>query len=368
MSGGDKSQKTEKPTPKRKREAREQGQVAKSSDLVTWIGLLVTTGLLQASIKLGAQRLPGLLSGMGDLIAHPSQQGAMKFLGTALTTAAIIAAPVVLGMMLVSIVVNLAQVGLVPAWKKLKPNFKALNPASGIKKMFSPASLWELAKAIAKVIVLGLVAWPTFHALTAMVTGPGMALSDIVTTTTQSALRVMRNVAGLGLVIAAVDYAVQRRRINKQMMMTKEEVRQEYKQQEGNPQVRQAMRSRQQAASRNRMIRMVGQADVVVVNPTHYAVALKYDASKGAPEVLAKGVDHLAAKIRLEATKHGVPIVREPATARALYAACEVGQVIPFELYEAVAHLLAFIFSLRARGRAEGYHEFGRELVEAPVG
>jgi flagellar biosynthetic protein FlhB len=110
---------------------------------------------------------------------------------------------------------------------------------------------------------------------------------------------------------------------------------------------------------------MVGTADVVVVNPTHYAVALKYDANRGAPELIAKGADHLAARIRLEATRHHVPIVHEPALTRALYKACPVGALIPFELYEAVAHLLAFIFSLRAQNRAEGYHELGRSLVEA---
>lgn len=366
MAGGDKSQKTEKPTAKRKKEARERGQVAKTPDLVTWTSLLAATLLLQTSLKLGTQKLPDLLDDMARIIAEPSIDKALSYLGTALITAAVIAAPVVLGLIGVSIVGNLAQVGLVPAWKKLKPNFKALNPMQGIKKMFQPASLWELAKSVVKVAILFVVAWPTFNNLVSILTGPGLALGTIVGTVGATALRMIRNIAGVGLVIAAVDYLVQRRRISKELMMTKEEMRQEHKQQEGNPEVRAAIRSRQQAVSRNRMIRAVGQADVVVVNPTHYAVALRYDPAKGAPEVLAKGVDHLAARIRLEATKHGVPIVREPATARALYAACEVGQFIPIELYEAVAHLLAFIFSLRARGRAEGYHEFGRELVEAP--
>src|SRR5207244_2284386 len=141
----------------------------------------------------------------------------------------------------------------------------------------------------------------------------------------------------------------------------------EMKQHEGDPRLRQAIRSRQAAISRNRMIQMVARADVVVVNPTHYAVALKYEATRGAPEVVAKGADYLAARIRREATKHTVPVVHEPALTRALYKACPVGAVIPVQLYEAVAHLLAFVFALRAKGRADGYHEFGRPLVEEPA-
>jgi flagellar biosynthetic protein FlhB len=137
------------------------------------------------------------------------------------------------------------------------------------------------------------------------------------------------------------------------------------KQHEGDPRLRQAIRSRQAAISRNRMIRMVSTADVVVVNPTHYAVALKYDAVRGAPEVVAKGADHLAARIRLEAARHDVPIVHEPTVTRALYRACPIGARIPVELYEAVAHLLAFVYALKARGRSVGYHQLGRELVPA---
>ena len=231
--------------------------------------------------------------------------------------------------------------------------------------MVSPASWWELFKGLLKVAVLAAIAFPTVTHLMTSMAHDGGTLPVIAAMTARTAITLMRNVAGIGLIIAVVDYAVQRRRITKQIMMSKQEIQDEFKQQEGDPKVRQAIRSRQQAVGRNRMLRMVASADVVVVNPTHFAVALRYDAAKGAPEVLAKGADHLALRIRLEATKAGVPIVHEPATARALYKACDVGSVIPIELYEAVAHLLAFIFSLRALGRAEGYHEFGRELVEA---
>ncbi len=365
MAGGDKSQKTEKPTAKRKREAREKGQVAKTPDLVTWVSVLTTTVLLQASVQQGIRTLPRLLAKMATIIAAPSQERAMSFAGEALIVGALVAAPIVLGLLLVSIVVNLGQVGLKPAWKKLKPDFKHLSLMKGLKRIVSPQAWWELTKALVKVVLLGLIAFPTVSHLMVTLARPGVTTTTVVTLTTGTAMTLMRNIAGIGLVIAAVDYIVAKRRINKDLMMTKQEIQDEYKQQEGDPKVRQAIRSRQQAVGRNRMLRMVGQADVVVVNPTHFAVALRYDAVKGAPEVLAKGADHLALRIRLEATKAGVPIVHEPTTARALYKVCEVGQLIPIEMYEAVAHLLAFIFSLRALGRAEGYHEFGRELVDA---
>jgi flagellar biosynthetic protein FlhB len=364
MAAGDRSQKTEKPTPKRLREAREKGQVARSPDLAAWIGLLVTTVLLQTTIKRGASSMPTLLHHMGDQIAKPDEHRALGFFGDAILAAVSIVAPIVIGMLLLNIVVNLAQVGR-PSWKRMKPDVKKLNVAKGIKRMFSLPAWWELLKALLKVTVLGLVAWPTLHGVAMTLTSQGGSLMSIVSTSAKQALTLLRDVAAIGLVIAIVDYTVQRRRVRKDLMMTRHEVKEEMKQQEGDPRLRSAMRSRQQAVSRNRMIRMVSTADVVVVNPTHYAVALKYDANRGAPELIAKGADHLAARIRLEATRHGVPIVHEPALTRALYKACPVGALIPFELYEAVAHLLAFIFSLRAQNRAEGYHELGRSLVEA---
>ncbi|HEY3832696.1 MAG TPA: EscU/YscU/HrcU family type III secretion system export apparatus switch protein [Acidimicrobiia bacterium] len=363
MAAGDRSQKTEKPTQKRMREAREKGQVARSPDLAMWIGLIVTTMLLQATIHRGATTFPGLLHKMGAQIANPDERKALGFFGDGVLSAVSVVAPIAVGMLLLNIVVNLAQVGR-PSAKRLKLDMKRMSPVSGLKRMFSPMAWWELAKAIVKVAVLGAVAWPTVHAVAISLTSQGGSLSAITSATAQHALTLLRDVAAVGLVIAAIDYTVQRRKLRKDLMMTRHEVKEEMRQQEGDPRLRSAVRSRQQAISRNRMIRMVATADVVVVNPTHFAVALKYDAARGAPELVAKGADHLAARIRLEATRNQVPIVHEPALTRALYKACPVGALIPFELYEAVAHLLAFIFALRAQNRAEGYHEFGRSLVE----
>jgi flagellar biosynthetic protein FlhB len=362
VAASDKSQKTEKPTPRKLKEAREKGQVAKSADLAAWTGLLLTTVLLQITVQRGGTALTEILHAMGHTIANPTQEGAAAFFALAIGKAALIVAPMALSMMLIAIVVNIAQVGR-PSSKRLKPDFKRLNPAKGLKRMVNPQALWELTKSLLKVAVLAAIAWPTVNGLAQALTGTGGSLTFIASAAAQTALHVIRNVAAAGLVIGAIDYAVQKRRVRKELMMTKQEVLEEHKRNEGDPRQKQALRSKQQAMSRNRMMRMVGTANLVVVNPTHFAVALKYDADRGAPEVVAKGADHLAARIRLEATKHGVPIVHEPAVTRALYKSCEVGQLIPIELYEAVAHLLAFIFSLRAKGRTDGYHEYGRPLV-----
>jgi flagellar biosynthetic protein FlhB len=360
---GDSAQKTERPTPKRLREAREKGQIAKSADLSTWAGVLATTVLIQITMTRAASTFPAMLRGMGEAISQPNEAGAARFASEAAWNAITVIAPLLVGLMIVSIVVNLAQVGLKPSSKRLKPDFKRLNALKGLKRMVSVSSWWEVGKAIAKLVVLIVVAWPAVRGVTEVFTTEAAdSLDEIAALTARTALVIARNVSVAGLAIAAADYAWQRRRLMNQLKMSRQEVREEMKQQEGNPEVKRAIRSRQAAMSRNRMIGMVGSADVVIVNPTHYAVALRYQSERGAPEVLAKGADHVAARIRREAEKHGVPVVHEPVLTRALFKVCEVGEIIPLALYEAVAHLLAFVFGLRAKGRAQGYHELPDSL------
>jgi flagellar biosynthetic protein FlhB len=158
-------------------------------------------------------------------------------------------------------------------------------------------------------------------------------------------------VAGIGLALAVIDYVVQYRKTARQLRMTRHEVKEESKSSEGTPYIRGAIRRRQRQMARNRMLAAVARADAVVLNPTHFAVAVSYVRGQGAPKVVAKGVDFLALRIREEATAHRVPLVEDPPLARALYVACEIEQEIPTELYEAVARLLTFIYSLKASGR-----------------
>lgn len=364
MAAGDSSDKSEKPTPKRLREAREKGQIAKTPDLSTWVAMLATTVLLQTEFRRGAVVLPEILHEMSLVIAKPDLGAATRFAADAMWKTAAVVGPMLVGMMIIGLLVNIAQVGFKPTSKKLKPDFSRLNPFKGIKKMVGAQAWWELGKALAKTALLVAVAWPAFSGAIQFLTqgnvSSAFAIAGFVAGT---ALTVLRNVSVAGLIVAAADYAYQKRRVMKQLRMTRQELREEMKQQEGNPEMRRSIRTRAMAISRNQMIRAVSAADVVIVNPTHYAVALKYDATKGAPQVVAKGAGTIAAAIRARAERNSVPIVHDPVLTRTLYKACEVGQLIPPNLYEAVAHLLAFVFGLRARGRAEGYHEMPKPVL-----
>ena len=365
MPAGDSSDKTEKPTPRRLKEARQKGQIAKTPELSAWVSILATTVLLQMTIRRGNVEFKGMLEQMGEAIAHPDiaqrvgvrarcrEKGRHRRRADAHRHDDHRASSF-----------NIAQVGFKPTGKKMKPDFGRLNPFKGFKRMVGMQAWWELAKSVLKTAVLAVVAIPILTgAIHTLTTNTGASMFSIAAVTAQTTLKLLRNVAAAGLAIAALDYSVQKRRVMKQLRMTKQEVREEMKQQEGNPEMKRAVRSRAMSVSRNRMIRMVSYADVVVVNPTHYAVALRYDAAKGAPEILAKGAGVVAAGIRAEAEKHGLPIVHEPVLTRALYRTCEIGQLIPVDLYEAVAHLLAFVFGLRAKGRAEGWHELPRPAL-----
>jgi flagellar biosynthesis protein FlhB len=360
----DSSQKTEAPTPRRLKEGREKGQIAKSQDLSTWAAMLVSVVLLQICIKRGASSMSAVLQDMGQAIAHPDQAGAMKFATAAAWKGAGVVIPMLVGMMLIGAAAGYGQVGLHPTMKKLKPDFGRLNVFKGLKRTFGSSVWWELAKSIMKVIVLLAIAWPAVtHAVAAFSQTSNGSLQSLASISATTALEMFRNVAIGGLAIGGIDYIVQRRRIMKQLKMSRHEVREEMKQHEGNPAVKRAIRGRQMAISRNRMIGLVSSADVVIVNPTHYAVALKYTAARGAPEVVAKGAGDIAKRIRKEAEAHGVPIVHEAVLTRTIYWACELGQLIPADLYEAVAQLLAFVFGLRAKGRAFGYHELPKPAL-----
>jgi flagellar biosynthetic protein FlhB len=260
-------------------------------------------------------------------------------------------APLLLGMMGLGIAGNLAQTGWSGSTKKLKPDFKKLDPFKGFKRMFSPASFWEAGKSALKTAILGLLAYRTMVGIMPKLTAGGeLKTNAVIGIVAGEAMLFVRHVAMLGLVLAAADYAYQRRKTAKSMMMTKQEVKEEARQSDGDPHVKGQIRARQRKMSRLRMMAEVASADAVVVNPTHVAVAIKYDPTRGAPRVVAKGADVVATKIREEAEKHRVPMVEDIPLARTLFRVCELGDEIPAELYEAVARLLAFIFSLRANG------------------
>ena len=342
------SDKTEQPTAKRKREARRDGNLARSSEVVAWVQMLAAGVLLPASFGLGTRALRQVMVQVGVAISRPDADSAVRLLGTALTGGVLAIAPLALGMVAIGLIGNFAQTGFAFSGKALKPKFDRISPKKGLKRLLSPHSAWEAAKAALKLAVLTAVAWPgVSHLGSALATGGRVPSSQVLATAASATMGLIRSTALAGLALAAVDYAFQRRRVRKSMMMTKQEVKEEYRQSEGDPMTRQRIRQRQVEMSRNRMMAAVAVSSVVVVNPTHIAVALEYRPELGAPRVVAKGQGHIAARIREEAEKHNVPIVRDVPLARTLHSACKLGQAIPADLYEAVARLLAFVFSLK---------------------
>jgi flagellar biosynthetic protein FlhB len=348
---GDKHSKTEKPTSKRKREARREGNVARTPEIVTWVVVYAGTYLAQYTARKTFALCQKLVVQVTGAISHPSAANDFALAGSAATGALLAMAPALLGTTALALAINLAQTRGLVTFKPLKPSLKRLNPKTGLSRMFGTRGLWEVAKQGARVALLSLVAWQAVAGLLPIMTAHGpLSCTAIASMVANRALGLAREVAAISLVLAALDYIFQRWKTAQSLKMTKEEVKEEGKQTDGNPYMRAAMRRRQRQMSRNRMIASVARADAVVLNPTHYAVAVKYVRGQGAPRVVAKGADLLALRLREEAVAHGVPLVEDPPLARALYVACEIEQEIPRELYEAVARLLTFIYSLKARG------------------
>ncbi|HVM41061.1 MAG TPA: EscU/YscU/HrcU family type III secretion system export apparatus switch protein [Acidimicrobiia bacterium] len=360
----DRSNKTEQPTPKRRRDARRKGQIPRSPEVAAWGSMLLAISVVPMVIDLGRDRMEDLWREVQLGIARPSLEGAMAIAREGAWSAVVTAAPLVLTMLAISTVLTMGQVGFSAASVRLKPDLKRLNPVTGFKRLFSATTAFEAAKQVVKLVILTGMAVRALQASSERIAGAGaLSIEAAMAILGSEIVKMVRGIVMLGLVIALVDYLFQRRRINGDMRMTKQEVKDEHRQSEGDPQMRGAIRSKQLTMTRNRMIGQVGGADVVVVNPTHFAVALKYDPERGAPRVVAKGAGHVAARIREEAESHGVPVVQDVPLARTLFRACDLGTEIPADLYDAVARLLAFIFALRAKGMARGFHAVSRSML-----
>ena len=342
------SDKTERPTAKRKRDARRDGNLARSTEVVVWAQMLAAVFLLPACLGLGTRSLRQVLAQVGVLVSRPDADAALHLMGKALTSGMLAIVPLAIGMVAIGLIGNFAQTGFAISGKALRPKFDRISPAKGLKRLVSPHSAWEAAKAALKLAVLTAVAWPgVAHLGAALGTGGRVPSDEVLAAVASATVNLIRATAVAGLALAALDYGFQRRRVRKGMMMTRQQVKDEYRQSEGDPMTRSRIRQRQMDMSRNRMMAAVAVSSVVVVNPTHVAVALEYRPELGAPRVVAKGQGFIAQRIREEAEKHNVPIVRDVPLARTLHSACKLGQAIPADLYEAVARLLAFVFNLK---------------------
>jgi flagellar biosynthetic protein FlhB len=356
-SGGGGGEKTEKPTPKKLKDARREGKVGKSADFGAWAGMLAATFVIPMVVGSTNRAATDLMLRIGGVIADPDIAKARQLLNDGLLAVAMAVAPLAAVTVVVAIAASAAQGGIHPATKMLKPDLKRLNPWPGLKRVFGPHAMWEAAKTTIKTLVLGLVLYYVIHGLLPqLLTAGALPLSAIVSAVAKDAILVIRWACVAGIVMAAADYLMVRRRNNKQLKMSVQDVKDENKQSEGNPQLKGEIRSRQLAMSRNRMMSDVATADVVLVNPTHVAVALRYDPAKGAPRVVAKGAGNIATKIRSLAEESRVPMVEDVPLARALHKACEVGQEIPPGMYAAVATVLAFVMALKSKGSAAGKH------------
>ncbi len=356
MAAGD-SDKTEKPTPKKIKDARKEGTVARSQDVAAWLGLLAASVILPLVGRKAADLLQTLLFTAMTIMKDPTPERAVHLLDDGLHGALMVWLPVGAVTVVVAVASTGAQGGIHLASKKIKPKFSNLSLLKGAKRLFGPMALWEALKVLVKTSALGVVLYAVVSRITPELIGLSAApLGATLSTTGSAVLTLVRASIVAGLVMAVADYLVQRRRVGKQLRMSKHEIKQEMKQSEGDPLLKGAIRSRAMAMSRNRMMADLAQADVVVVNPTHVAVALRYEPGQGAPRVVAKGAGAVAAAIRERATEHRVPMVEDVPLARALHAACEIGQEVPAELYGAVAKVLAFVMSLRSRGAAAGIH------------
>jgi flagellar biosynthetic protein FlhB len=345
---------TEKATPKHRQRARQKGQVARSPDLSG--AVVVVAGLFALSL-MGSQIVNAAAASFREVfaaIANParatSAAGLSELMHSALATVALAVAPVAGACLLAGVVGGVAQVGFKPTAHALKPDFRRINPVSGLKNLLGVNAVFEAFKTVLKVAVVGAVAaLALLPGLTGLASVVGISGLGLGTLSSGKAFEVAEHAAFAYLLIGLLDYAWKRRRHEKQLMMTKQQVRDENRQYGVSSEVKAALRRRQMQAARARMMAAIPDADVVIANPTHYAVALTYDGTRTAPEVVAKGKDLIAAQIRRIAEEHHVPVVTDPPLARALHASVEIGQIIPEELYAAVARVLAFVYRLAGR-------------------
>jgi len=345
-------EKTEAASPRRLEKAREEGQIARSRELGTF--LLLAAGV--AGLWVGA---PFLYRGLTEVVRSGLAFDARAGRDTAVMLAQAgqgayesvsILLPLFGLLAVVAVFSNVAIGGLVLTTKPLEPNFGKLNPISGIKRIFSSQTLVELLKAIAKALLVGGVsAWVLWHYHDEMLSLSHVAISAALTKAlTLVALCCALIVASL-LLVVLLDVPWQIWSHLKKLRMSKEDVRQEHKESDGDPHVKARIRQQQRSMARQRMMSEVPKADVVVTNPTHYAVALRYaEGQLGAPRVIAKGTGLVAANIRSVAAEHRIPTLEAPPLARALYQHVELGHEIPVALYTAVAEVLAWVFQLRS--------------------
>ncbi|HUX60658.1 MAG TPA: flagellar biosynthesis protein FlhB [Ignavibacteriaceae bacterium] len=352
MAEVDGQEKTEQASGKRLTEGREKGQVAKSIEINSFV--IFSAGMLMIFFTqhyMSKQITDLATNTFNSFDIHNINQDTFTIIiRRTILTFLITLAPILGALFVVALVAGIGQVGFHFSVKALAPKFGKFNPITGIKKLLiSPRSLIEVAKSLIKLALIGGL---TYSIISEFVlkseTLVEMSIPQILTYMVDSAYTLIWKLSLAYFLIAAADFVYQKVKHKKEMMMTKQEVKEENKQTEGDPQIKARIRKVQFQAAKNRMMQKVPKADVVITNPTHYAIALKYDMSKNiAPKVLAKGVDELAQRIKQIALENNVPLHEDRELARALYRICDVGDEIPSTLFKAVAQVLAYVYQLK---------------------
>ena len=344
-------EKTEAPSARKRAEARKQGQVAKSTEVNTALVLLAGTAFFFfAGSNLLAKIVVFWKEHFQQAVLLPvNQEDVFALISSLGLKTLYILGPFLLLVSLVGLASNLAQVGFMWSTEALAPKFEKLNIIAGFKRLVSPRSLVELLKGLLKLTIISLVIYVTLHGkIDLFFQMTQESVGHILQFLARTSGEVMFKVALALLVLAAADYGYQRWEFEKNLRMTKEEAKEEQKMVEGNPQIKARIREVQRAAARRRMMAKVPEADVVITNPVHYAVALKYEPGEyAAPIIVAKGERKIAQRIKAIAEEHGVPIYEDPPLARLLFKRGEVGQEIPIDAYQAVAEILSYIYMMR---------------------
>ncbi|MBD3345477.1 MAG: flagellar biosynthesis protein FlhB [Chitinivibrionales bacterium] len=344
-------EKTEAPTEKRRAEAREKGNVPKSTELNSVIILLTGLILLRMFGRRMLEDIGGIFNYYLGMLSDVGMSPAI-FVGIfrdAAFMVAKVAMPLVLGILVAGLIANYLQIGVLFTLKPLQPKLEKINPLSGMKRLFSMKSIVETFKNLMKITIIAIIAYITirgrfFHFMKLADTGPGAIWVFFMTT----AFTIVWRIVLVLIILALLDLFYQRYEHEKNLKMTKEEIKEERKQMEGDPQIKSRIRSLQREMARRRMMQEVPKATVVVTNPTYIAIAIRYEPEENAtPRVLAKGKRHVAEKIKDTAREHEIPIVEDKPLARAMYDKVEPGEDIPVEFFTAIAEILAYVYRLK---------------------
>ena len=344
-------EKSEAPSSKRREEAKQDGNLARSTEVNSVMVLLTALLVLRAFIPHMYREFGALFSSTYGLIGttNISQQELVSIVRGSIITAGRLTLPIAFSILAAGVIANIVQVGFLITGKPLIPKFEKINPLAGFKRLFSMRSLVEMVKNIGKVAIIGWVAYLTFKGeFREMLSLSNYSVAMIAIFLLKVAFKMFLRVGLVLIVLAILDYAYQKFEHEKKLKMTKQELKEERKQMEGDPKVKARVKSLHMEMARRRMMKEVPQATVVVTNPTYIAIAIRYEAGEmDAPLILAKGKRHIAEKIKEIARENKVPVVEDKPLARAMYDKVDVGDSVPVEFFSAVAEILAYVYRLK---------------------